>query len=146
MARVADGAGVGDDVAGGVEVHVGGRGERGLLAVVDEDVFAGVLVDEHESAAAEVAGEGVDDGEREADGDGGVDGIAAGLQDSDAGVGGEVMHGDDHGVRGADGLVVLEQERGLAGSRVWHLARALGSARRAAGPRRGGKRRERGGG
>ena len=33
----------------------------------------------------------------------------------DAGVGGEVVHGDDHGVRGADRLVVLEQERGLGG-------------------------------
>ena len=115
MARVADDAGVGDDIALGVEVHVGGGGERRFLAVVDEDVFAGVLVDEHESAAADVAGKRVDDGEREADGDGSIDGVAAFLQDLNAGVGGEVMDGDDHGVRLAHGLIVPELESDLAG-------------------------------
>ena len=124
--KSADGAGVGDDVAGGVEVHVGGRGERSLLAVVNENVFTGVLVDEHESSAAEVAGERVDHGESEADGDRGVDGVAAGLQNSNAGVSGEVMHGDDHGVRRADRLVVLEQERGLGGVGCGILRRLRG--------------------
>ena len=126
MARVADGAGVGDDVARGVEVHVGGCGERSLLAVVDENVFTGVLVDEHESSAAEVAGERVDHGESEADGDRGVDGVAAGLQNSNAGVSGEVMHGDHHGVRRADRLIVLEQERGLGGVGCGILRRLRG--------------------
>ncbi len=72
----------------------------------------GVLVDEHESATAEIAGEGIDDGEGKADGDGGIDGVAAFLQDLDAGVGGEVVDGDDHGVRGAHGLVVGEHGGG----------------------------------
>jgi hypothetical protein len=77
-----------------------------------------VLVDEHEAAAAEVAGKGIDDGERESDGDCCVDGVASGFEDVDPGVGGEVMYGDDHGVRGADGLIALETEGGL-GCVVW---------------------------
>ena len=64
--------------------------------------FAVVVADEHEAASAEVAGEGVDDGEGEADGYGCVDGVAALLEDFDAGVGGVVLDGDDHGVLGAD--------------------------------------------
>jgi len=37
-------------------------------------------------------------------GDGGVDGVAAFAEDFNAGVGGEVVDGDDHGVVGAGGL------------------------------------------
>jgi len=39
-------------------------------------------------------------------GDGGVDGVAAFAEDFNAGVGGEVVDGDDHGVVGAGGLLV----------------------------------------
>ncbi len=67
-----------------------------------------MVADEHEAAAAEIAGLGVDDGEGEADGYGGVDGVAALLQDVDAGVGGVVLDGDDHGVGGGDGDLGLE--------------------------------------
>ena len=59
---------------------------------------------EHEAAAAEVARDGMDDGEREAGGDGCVHRVAALLQDGDAGVGGIVMHADDHGVVGGAGV------------------------------------------
>jgi hypothetical protein len=72
-------------------------------------------VDEHESTAAEIAGEGIDDGEGESHSDCSVDGIAAGFEDGDAGVGGEVVHGDDHGVRSARWLVVGKRECSLAG-------------------------------
>ena len=65
-----------------------------------------LVADEHEAASAEVSGEGIDDGEREADGYGCIDGVAALLEDGDAGVGGVVLDGDDHGVLGACGLEV----------------------------------------
>ena len=92
-----------DDFALRVEVHVRRRSGGGLLAVVDEVGFAGVHADEHEAAAADVAGLGKDDGEGESDGDGGVDCVAAGFEDFDAGVGGVVVDGDDHGVLGGRG-------------------------------------------
>ena len=102
-----------------VEVHVGGGGGGGLLAVVDEVGVAGVHADEHEAAAAEVAGLGKDDGEGEPDGDGRVDRIAAGLQDFDAGVGGVVVDADHHGVlrgrgRRADDGVGIGHRLGLS--------------------------------
>ena len=81
----------GDDVAVGVEVHVAGGAAGGLLAVVEEVGFAGFIPDEHKSASAEVAGQGVDDGEGKTDGHGGVDGVAALLEDGEAGVGGVVL-------------------------------------------------------
>ena len=90
-----------DDVAFGVEIHVAGSRGGGLLAVVKEVGFAVLVADEHEAASAEVAGEGVDDGEGEVHGDGGVDGVAALLEDLDASVSRVVLDGDDHGVRGA---------------------------------------------
>ena len=100
---VADEGHAGDDVALGVEVHVAGGGGGGFFAVVEEVGFAVFVADEHEAAAADVAGCGIDDGEGEAYGYGCVDGVAALLEDFDAGVGGVVLDGDDHGVLGADG-------------------------------------------
>jgi len=58
---------------------------------------------EHEAAAAEVSGERICDGEGEVSGYGRVDGIAALLEDGDAGVGCVVLDGYDHGVGGAGG-------------------------------------------
>jgi hypothetical protein len=46
----------------------------------------------------------VDDGEGEADGYGCVDRVTALFEDGEAGVGGVMMDGDDHGVFGASGL------------------------------------------
>jgi len=50
----------------------------------------------HEAAAAEVTGLRVGNGEHEGDGDGRVDGIAAGPQDLDTDLGGEAVDGGDH--------------------------------------------------
>ncbi len=81
-----------------------GGGEGSFLAVIDEGGLAGVIADQHESAAAQVAGGGMDDGQRKSGGDGGVDRVAALLQDLDTGIGREVMHADHHAVARADGL------------------------------------------
>jgi hypothetical protein len=62
------------------------------------------VADEHEASATEVAGEGVDDGESETYGYGCVDGVAALLEDGDAGVGRVVLDADDHCVLGAGGF------------------------------------------
>ena len=74
--------------------------------------------DEHEAASAQVAGYRVGDGQGEADGYGCVDGVAAFLEDLEAGVGGVVLDGDDHGVFGGGWNVgrrcglAAEQRRG----------------------------------
>ena len=110
---IADGRGVGDDVAGGVEVHVAGGGCGGFFAVVEEVGVEGtaaaavacVDAEEHEATAAEVASLRVSDGEGEGGGDGGVYGVAALAENGEAGVGGVVLDGDDHGVLGLDGEV-----------------------------------------
>jgi hypothetical protein len=75
-----------------------------------------MVADEHEASAADVACCRIDDREREADGYSCIDGIAALLEDFDAGVGGVVLDGDDHGVLAADGLVGWFL-RGLLGDR-----------------------------
>src|SRR5262249_8997567 len=51
--------------------------------------------DEHEAAAADVAGLGPGDGQGEADGDGGIDGVAALRQDRLACAAGRGRHRDD---------------------------------------------------
>ena len=110
---VADEGHIGDDVALGVEVHVTRGGGGSFFAVVDEMVFKCVTVavtDQHEAATAEISGLRVDDGKGKADGDCGVHGVAAPLEDLDAGIGGVVLDGDDHGVAGANGC-----ETGLLG-------------------------------
>ncbi len=106
---VTEGACVGDDVALRVEVHVARSGARCFLAIVDEEIAFGALrkMHEHEAAAADISGDRVHDGEREAGGDRRIDRIAALLQDGDAGVRGVVMHADHHGVIGGGGGLVL---------------------------------------
>ena len=56
---------------------------------------------------------GEDDGEGEAYGYGCVDGVAAVLEDFDAGVGGVVVDADDHGVAGAHGRCGWNRITGL---------------------------------
>ena len=89
----------GDGLALAVEVHVsrcgGGRG----LAIVEE-VGLAVDIDRHEPAAAQVAGFRVGDGEGEGFGDGGVDRIAALLQDLLGGGGAEPVRRGDRGGAG----------------------------------------------
>ena len=103
--EVANEGASGDDVAVGVEVHVARGCGGGLFAVVEEVGFAVVVADEHESATANVSGRGIDDGQGEAYGYGCVYGVATLFEDGEAGVGGVVVDGDDHGVFGAGGLV-----------------------------------------
>ena len=58
-----------------------------------------------EAAAAQIAGEGMDDGEGKAGGHGRIHGVAAFAQDLHAGVGGKVVHADHHAVARANGLL-----------------------------------------
>ena len=60
-----------------------------------------LVADEHEAASAEVAGEGIDDGEGEVYRNGCVDCVSTFFEDLDACVGGVVLNSDDHGVGGA---------------------------------------------
>ena len=87
----------------GIQEHVARRLPRRLLAVVDGDRLAGLRdVDEHEAAAAEIAGLRQRHREREADRDRRIDGVAAALQDIDADIGRERLLARHHPVRGVD--------------------------------------------
>jgi hypothetical protein len=114
---VTDGAEVGNDVAMRVLVHSRRGGLRSALAEVDEVGRAGVVAIEQEASAADVACGRQHDGEREADGDGCVDCVAALLENPQPGIRGIVLDGDDHGVfrllRGGvwEGKRCGEQER-----------------------------------
>ena len=80
--------GIADGAAPLIElVHVRRGGSRGSRAEVDDHRFlhAGQL-DDHEAAAADARGVRLEDAQRETRGDGGVDGVAAHLQDLDAGL------------------------------------------------------------
>jgi hypothetical protein len=68
------------------------------------------------ASAAQVARGRMHDSESKAGGHGGVDGVAAGAQDFNAGVGGQMMHADHHAVLGADRLLVKIRD---------HVLRAL---------------------
>ena len=61
------------------------RARRRLLAVVDGRLTAIGHPNHHEPAAAKVSGRRMRDGEGKADGDGGVHGVAAVLQDAEPG-------------------------------------------------------------
>ena len=111
----------GDDVALRVQVHVRGGGSGSFLAVVEELRLAvGKLLrsgpDQHEAAAADIAGIGVNNGERKPHSDGRVDGVATLLQDLDAGVGSVGLDADDHGMRLAHRCDLAGALRGDAGS------------------------------
>ena len=82
--------------------HVRGGGAGGLFAEIEEGAAAVGEAEGHEAAAADVAGRGVDDGQRVADGDGGVYRVAALAEDVGADVRGEVLGGDDHAVGGGN--------------------------------------------
>ena len=109
-----DGAGHADRQAGiarleriglavGVEEHVLGRRRGRGLAVVDGDRLVEIgAMDQHEAAAAEVAGARQGDGEREADRDRRVDRVAAALQDVEPDARRRRLLGDDHAMPGHD--------------------------------------------
>jgi hypothetical protein len=71
-------------------------------------VFCRGIAEKHEAASAEISGLGMDDGEGEAGGHGGIHGVASGLQHLDAGAGGELVDAGDDGV----GSVRRAQRRG----------------------------------
>src|SRR6185437_13431583 len=101
--EIAARAASGDHRARGVEIHGLGRGERRLLAKIDEVVAPVGEMDEHEAAAAEIAAAWVDDGKRIADGDGRIDGVAALLQDFRPDLRGEPLRRYHHAVLRLDG-------------------------------------------
>ena len=69
-----------DHLAISIEVHVPIRRERRCLAIVEKGRLT-VQVGQHKAAAANIAGNGIGNRERKADGDSRVDGIAAITQD-----------------------------------------------------------------
>ncbi len=69
-------------------------------------------MDQHETAAADIAGGRIGDGEREADRDRGVDRVAAFLQHGDADVRSNRLHRDHHAVPRAHRLAGAERRDG----------------------------------
>ena len=86
----------------GILVHGLGRGQRRLLAEVEEGRPAVGEADGHEAAAAEVARRRIDDRQRVPDRHRRIDGIAALLHDLRSDLGSEVLAGDDHTVVSPD--------------------------------------------
>lgn len=77
----------------------GGRGRAGSgLPVFDHNGFAVGGMDDHETAAANVAGGGIGDGHGEGGGHGGIDGVAALEQDVASDLGTRRRHGHDNAV------------------------------------------------
>ncbi len=85
-----------------VEVHPLGRGTRRGLAKVEEGRAAVGEADRHEAAAAEVARDRVDHGERVAHGHCRVDRVAAMAEDIDPDLGREAVGADHHAVARGD--------------------------------------------
>jgi phage terminase large subunit-like protein len=81
-----------------VEVHRGGRRDRGGLAEIDEGLPPIGEVDGHKPAAADVAAARVNNGERIADRNRGIDRIPAILKHADPNLRGEAMRGHHHAV------------------------------------------------
>ena len=83
----------------GIQVGLArGRGRR-RLAIIDGELFFAIgEMDDHEAAAADVAGARIGHRHREADRDRGVDGIAAALEHLDADAGGALLLRHHHAV------------------------------------------------
>ena len=89
-------------IAAGVEKHVVRRRRGRGLAIVERGDLATSCAMHDKPAAPDIAGIGQHHLEREAHGDGGVDGVAALLEDFDAGLRGERVRGDHHRVAPGD--------------------------------------------
>ena len=100
--KVAVTAEIVDLVAFRAEVHRGGRRHGGGLAEIDEGLPAVRKVDRHEPAAADVAAARVDDGERIADRNCGIDRVAARLKHADPHFRGQPMRRNHDPVLGLD--------------------------------------------
>src|SRR5690606_231697 len=121
VAVVVDARGV---LARRVQEHLRVRAERRLLAEVEARGAAVREADHDESAAADVAGRGVRDGEREAGRDRGVQRVAAGGEHLLADAAGDLRRGDDHAAGRADGRGGRVR-RGTGGRRrLWRAAAA----------------------
>ena len=86
-------------------------------------------MNEHETAAADVASGRMNDSERKSHCDSGVDRIAAGLQNANAGIRRQMMNRHHHRVRRAHRLIVFEHQRGLARIVRRDVLRGRGSLR-----------------
>jgi len=69
------------------------------------------VAEKKKTASAEISGLGMDHGEHEAGGHGGINGIATGAQHLDAGARGELVDAGDNGMRSVHG----SQRRGRNG-------------------------------
>ena len=96
---------VGDHLALLVEIHVAESLGRGHLAEVAGDVLAALgVMDDHEAAAADIAGVRQHHRQGEADGHRRIDRIAAAPEDVDADLGRQPVFGGHHPVLAADGI------------------------------------------
>ena len=96
--RAPTGEAVAGRFAAGVEIHVVRRLAGRAFAEIKERGATVGHSDQHETAAAEIAGVRVSDSQREAHRHGRVDGVAAGFEDRHADVGGDRLLGDNHDV------------------------------------------------
>ena len=97
-----------------IQVHVPGGPLGGGLAIVDRPHPPVGEPDDHEAAAADIAGLGVDHRQRESHGDGGVHRVSAPLQHVDAHLTRDWAAGDHHRLRAGHGTN-LGEERPLGG-------------------------------
>jgi hypothetical protein len=84
--------------AGGVQVHVARGGLGRALAEIDERGASVGQAHQHEAPASDVSGRGVGHRQGEPHGHRGVDRVAAGAKNLDAGLGGVAFPRDHHGV------------------------------------------------
>ncbi len=114
-----------DHVPLGIEIHVRACGGRRLFAVVEEvrltvRQLARRRTDQHESAAADVAGNRMNHRQGEADSHGCVDSVAAFAEDFHAGVRCIVMDADNHRVLRMNRTHWSGRRRGLRGNLCSH--------------------------
>ena len=84
----------------------------------------------HEAATADVAGIGQNDGQREADGHGGIDGVAAGFQNVDADFTGQRLFAGHHAAFGHHGMEDIHLGVVAGGSGLGELGAANGNVGR----------------
>jgi hypothetical protein len=88
----------GDDIAVGVQIHVGAGGRRRFFAEVDKGVLAVGEMDSGEAAAANIAAAGMHHRERIAHRHRGIDRVAARGQDFRARLGGVALGAHRHAI------------------------------------------------
>ena len=87
---------VADNLAARVEEHVGAGGERRPLAKIDEGIFAVGEMNDHESAAAEIAAARMCHRQRVADRYRGIDGVATLTQNCRTHIRSQVLGSNHH--------------------------------------------------